>query len=75
MPRKQDEQQMNGAVSIGSVELCDGFTRYIFTKQKRMEPTMLILLLAASMMTAMLVATAVMLHANSAQTSETVSHF
>ena len=36
---------------------------------------MLILLLAASMMTAMLIATAVMLHANSAQTSETALHF
>jgi hypothetical protein len=75
MPRKQDEQQMNSEVSVGSVELCDDFTRYIFRKPKRMEPAMLILLLAASMMTAMLVATAVMLHANSAQTSEAASHF
>ncbi len=36
---------------------------------------MLIFLLAASMMTSMLVATAVMLHTNSAQTNETTSHF
>ncbi len=37
---------------------------------------MIIFLLAASMMTAMLIATAVMLHANSAEvTQDTVSHF